>query len=78
MCAITEGTRVRLTDPPGTKVPYGAVGVAEEAPGAGGLFWATFPQGRMHTRRSEVKIVQEPTGSGSAWKADKKDLEDWS
>jgi hypothetical protein len=54
---IAEGTRVRLTDPPGTQVPYGAVGIAEGAPADSGLFWAQFPQGRMHTRVSEVEIL---------------------
>ena len=54
---IGKGTKVRLVSPPGTKVPYGAIGTAGEAPGAGGLFWAVFPQGRMHTRVSEVEIA---------------------
>ncbi len=55
--AIMAGTKVRLTDPPGTKVPYGAVGIAEEAPNSNGLFWVQFPQLRMHTRVSEVEVV---------------------
>lgn len=54
-----EGTRVRLIDPPGSKVPYGAVGVAEGPPLAGGLFWVQFPQGRMDVRVSEVEIVRD-------------------
>ena len=59
MPEIEQGTRVRLTDPPGTKVPYGAVGIAEGPPGSGGLFWVQFPQGRMHTRISEVEVVPD-------------------
>lgn len=59
--AITAGTKVRLVNPPGIKVPYGTVGVAEEAPGAGGLFWVQFPQMRMHTRVSEVEILADTT-----------------
>jgi hypothetical protein len=56
---IREGTKVRLIDPPGTKVPYGTIGIADEEPGDSGLFWVRFPQGRMHTRVSEVEIVKQ-------------------
>ena len=56
---ITEGTRVRLIDPHGTKVRYGAEGVADGPPNSSGLFWATFPAGSMHTRVSEVEIITE-------------------
>jgi hypothetical protein len=66
MADIAQGTRVRLTGPPGTRVPYGAVGTAEGPPGDGGLFWAQFPQGRMHTRIGEVEIVHEPGTPGQS------------
>jgi hypothetical protein len=56
---IREGTKVRLIDPPGAKVPYGAIGIAEGEPGDGDLFWARFPQGRMDVRVCEVEIIQQ-------------------
>ena len=55
---IVKGTRVKLVDPPGRRVPFGAIGTAEEAPNSSGLFWVQFPQMRMHTRVSEVEVVK--------------------
>ncbi len=54
---LTAGTRVRLMDPPGSRVPFGTVGIALEAPNNSGQFWAQYPQGRMHTRTSEVQVL---------------------
>ena len=68
---ITAGTVVRLVDPPGTAVPYGALGTAEGPPSISGLFWVQFPERRMHTRTSEVEIVrapQEVAGGQRRWK----------
>jgi|HubBroStandDraft_3_1064219.scaffolds.fasta_scaffold12282_3 hypothetical protein len=50
---ITEGTRIRRTD-------SGTVGVAATSPGLDGMFWANFPEGRVHTWVGDVEVVPAP------------------